>query len=194
VTILVLLTANSLCGSWTLFTPRHHNSLPLRHWGTCLNSVVSWYPAGIFLDIVGIVIYIYSLLSSWVSWCMLTLLTFTGVSRWLSDVDCVQFAIRCVYIVYNMLFVVAYNNNNEKFTLRHKMQNKLRGAVHCTSAKHMTSILKHVAEAFPPARQGTILNSHRVIGIATNRPTSMVLNCDLVTGCSLTSYPGHNYL
>jgi len=29
----------------------------------------------------------------------------------------------------------------------------------------MTSILRHVAEAFPPARQGTILNSHRVIGI-----------------------------
>jgi len=46
------------------------------------------------------------------------------------------------------------------------------------------------AEAFPPARQGTILNSHRVIGIATN--TSMVLNCALVTGCSLNSYPGHN--
>jgi len=41
----------------------------------------------------------------------------------------------------------------------------------CTSAKRMTSILRHVAEAFPPARQGTILNSHRVIGIATN--TSM---------------------
>jgi len=27
----------------------------------------------------------------------------------------------------------------------------LRGAGHCTSAKRMTSILKHVAEAFPPA-------------------------------------------
>jgi len=37
----------------------------------------------------------------------------------------------------------------------------------------MTSILRHVAEAFPPARQGTILNSHGVIGIATN--TSIVL-------------------
>jgi len=35
------------------------------------------------------------------------------------------------------------------------------------------------AEAFPPARQGSILNSHRVIDIATN--TSMVLNCALVT-------------
>jgi len=59
---------------------------------------------------------------------------------------------------------------------------------HCTSAKRMTSILRHVAEAFPPARQGTTLNSHRVIGIATN--TSMALNCALVTGCSLTSNPG----
>jgi len=56
---------------------------------------------------------------------------------------------------------------------------KLKGAVHCTSAKRMTSILRHVAEAFPPARQGTILNSHRVIGIATN--TSIMLNCALVT-------------
>jgi len=60
---------------------------------------------------------------------------------------------------------------------------------HCTSSKRVTSILRHVAEAFPPARQGTILNSHRVIGIATN--TLMGLNCALVTGCSLTSYPGH---
>jgi len=58
---------------------------------------------------------------------------------------------------------------------------------HYTSAKRMTSILRHVAAAFRPARQGTILNSHRVIGIATN--ASMVLNCALVTGCSLT-YPG----
>jgi len=58
--------------------------------------------------------------------------------------------------------------------------------------KRMTSILRHVAEAFPPARQGTILNSHRVTGIATN--TSMVLNYALVTGCSLTSYPGQSYM
>jgi len=27
--------------------------------------------------------------------------------------------------------------------------------LHCTSAKRMTSILRHVAEAFPSARQGT---------------------------------------
>jgi len=59
---------------------------------------------------------------------------------------------------------------------------------HCTSAKLMTSMLRHIAEAFPRASQGTILNSHQVIGIATN--TSMVLNSAFVTGCSLTSYPG----
>jgi len=62
----------------------------------------------------------------------------------------------------------------------------------------MTSILRHVAEAFPSARQGTILNSHRAIGISTN--ILMVLNwafSDLhnddsrcrSAGCSLTSYP-----
>jgi len=45
----------------------------------------------------------------------------------------------------------------------------------CTSAKRMTIILRHVAEAFPPARQETILNSHRVSGIATNN--SMVSFC-----------------
>jgi len=57
---------------------------------------------------------------------------------------------------------------------------KLKGAGNCTSAKRMTSILRHVAEAlFPAARQGKILNSHRVIGIATN--TLMGLNCALVT-------------
>jgi len=48
----------------------------------------------------------------------------------------------------------------------------------------MTSIMRHVAEAFSPARQGTILNSHRVIGIATN--TSMMLNCALVTYIRMT--------
>jgi len=59
---------------------------------------------------------------------------------------------------------------------------------HCTSAKCMTSILRHVAEAFPPPRQGTILNSHRVIGIATN--TSMVLNCAIVTYVRMTADAG----
>jgi len=45
--------------------------------------------------------------------------------------------------------------------------------------------LRHFAEAFPPARQGTILNNHRVIGIATN--TSMVLNRTLVTYIMMTA-------
>ena len=78
-----------------------------------------------------------------------------------------------------------------------KCRSKLRGADHCTLAERMTSILRHVAEAFPPVRQGTILNNRRIIGNVIN--TSMVLNCALVTyanddcrgmtaGCSLTSY------
>jgi len=49
----------------------------------------------------------------------------------------------------------------------------------------MTSILRHVEEAFPPARQGIIINSHQVIGIATN--TSMVLNCALGTYIMMTA-------
>jgi len=52
----------------------------------------------------------------------------------------------------------------------------------------MTSILRHVTEAFPPAKQGTILNSHRVIGISTN--TSMVLNYALVTYLMMTADVG----
>jgi len=59
---------------------------------------------------------------------------------------------------------------------------------HCTSAKRMTSILRHVTEAFSPARQGTILNSHRVISIATN--TTMLLNCALVTYMMMTADVG----
>jgi len=69
-----------------------------------------------------------------------------------------------------------------------KCRSKLKGAGHCASAKRMTSILRHIAEAFPPVRQGTILNSHRVIGIATN--TSMVLNCALVTYMMMTADVG----
>jgi len=65
---------------------------------------------------------------------------------------------------------------------------RLKGTGHCTSAKRMTSMLKHAAEAFPPAMQGIILNSHRVIGIATN--TSMVLNCALVTYIMMTADMG----
>jgi len=64
-------------------------------------------------------------------------------------------------------------------------QTQRRIKSHCTSAKRMTRILRHVSQAFPPARQGTILNSHRVIGIATN--TSMVLNCALVTYIMITA-------
>jgi len=52
----------------------------------------------------------------------------------------------------------------------------------------MTSILRHVAVAFPPVRQGTILNFHRVIGIAIN--TSMVQNCALVTYIMVTADAG----
>jgi len=46
----------------------------------------------------------------------------------------------------------------------------------------------HVEEAFPPNNQGTILNSCRVISIATN--TSMVLNCALVTYIMMTADVG----
>jgi len=57
----------------------------------------------------------------------------------------------------------------------------------------------HPVEAFPLAKQGTIQNNPRVIGIATNTP--MVLNCvwivvfsgDAITGCSIKSYPGPKY-
>jgi len=48
--------------------------------------------------------------------------------------------------------------------------------------------LRHVAEAFPHARQGTILNNHRVISIATN--TSKVLNCAIVTYIMMTANVG----
>jgi len=51
----------------------------------------------------------------------------------------------------------------------------------------MTSILSHVTEAFPPARQGTTINNHRVIGAAN---TSIVLNCVLVTYIIMTAIAG----
>ena len=72
--------------------------------------------------------------------------------------------------------------------LRLKMHCKLRGAGHCTSAGRMTSVLWHIAETFPPARQWTILNNHRVIGIATN--TSVMLSCTLVTYLMMTAEVG----
>jgi len=82
-----------------------------------------------------------------------------------------------------------FNNNNLSFLLRLKHELcQLKGAGRCTLAKRMTSILRHVAEAFPPARQGTILNSHRIINIAAN--TSMVLNCALVTYIMMTAGVG----
>jgi len=52
----------------------------------------------------------------------------------------------------------------------------------------MTSILRHVLDAFPPARQEKILNSHRVIGVATN--TSVVLKCALMTYIMMTADVG----
>jgi len=64
---------------------------------------------------------------------------------------------------------LSYSKNNQALIMKDDIS-QIKS--HCTSAKRMTSILRHVAEAFPPARQGTILNSHRVISIATN--TSMV--------------------
>jgi len=85
-----------------------------------------------------------------------------------------------------------HNNNINDLTLflycALNMLCKLKGADHCTSAKRMTSILRYVAEAFPPAKQWTIINSHRVIGMATN--TSMVLNCVLVTYIMMTADVG----
>ena len=38
----------------------------------------------------------------------------------------------------------------------------------CTATGRMTSMLRHVAQTFPSAKQETILNNHQVIGIATN--------------------------
>jgi len=56
------------------------------------------------------------------------------------------------------------------------------------SLQLMTSILRQLAEAFPPARQGTILNNDRVIDIFANTP--MVLNCALVTYIMMTADAG----
>ena len=66
-----------------------------------------------------------------------------------------------------------------------KCRSKLTGAGHCTSVGRMTRILRHVVEAFPPIKQGTILNNHLVIGTATN--TSMMLNRALVTYLMMTT-------
>jgi len=50
--------------------------------------------------------------------------------------------------------------------LKHAMQTQRRKSLHI--GKTHDQHLEAFAEAFSPARQGTILNSHRVIGIATN--------------------------
>jgi len=52
----------------------------------------------------------------------------------------------------------------------------------------LISSFRHVAEAFPPARQGTILNPYPVLCIATN--TSMEPNCALVTYIMMTADVG----
>ena len=57
-----------------------------------------------------------------------------------------------------------------------------------TAAGSLPSILKHVAEAFPPPRQESILNNHEIITIATN--TQVVLNCFLVTYQMMTAEVG----
>ena len=65
------------------------------------------------------------------------------------------------------------------------MQSKFRGSGHCTSAGRITSILWDITEEFPPARQGTILKNHRVIGITIN--TSMMLSCALAATLMMTA-------
>ena len=94
------------------------------------------------------------------------------------------------HISYYISYHISYHNNNNSrtFILRLIMQCKLRGAGHCSWARRITSILWHIAEAFLPVRQGTILTNHRVIGIATN--ISMVLCCALVTYPMMTAEVG----
>jgi len=92
-----------------------------------------------------------------------------------------SFAIVLNSIVIIMIIIITRN-----VYCAAKCRSKLRDAGHCKSAKRMTSIMRHVAEAFPPARQRTIiLNSHQAIAIVTN--TSMVLNCALVTYIMMTA-------
>jgi len=69
---------------------------------------------------------------------------------------------------------------NEKFILRGKLRSKLRGAGHCTLVKSKTSVLRHIAEEFPPAaRQWKILNFHRVINIALVTNIMMIADVGL---------------
>jgi len=72
------------------------------------------------------------------------------------------------------------NNNNLTFIIRrkHAMQTQRRRSLHIgkTHDQHLE------------ARQGTILNNHRVIGVATN--TSKVLNCVTATYLLMTADVG----
>jgi len=44
--------------------------------------------------------------------------------------------------------------------LKHAMQTQRRRSLHIGKTDDQTTILRHVLETFPPARQGTILNSY----------------------------------
>ena len=107
------------------------------------------------------------------------------------------------YVIYNLyvlsktlLFmtqfmtnIIFYDNKLLTCIASQKCNSKLScSAGHCTLAGCMTRMLRHVAEAFLPARQGTILNNHRVIGIAAK--TIMILNCGLVTYLMMTADVG----
>jgi len=84
--------------------------------------------------------------------------------------------------------VLGLNNNNKKFILRRKMQKQTQRRRSLHIAKTYDHHLEACCGGFPPARQRTILNSHRVLGIATN--TSMVLNYALVTYIMMTADVG----
>jgi len=75
-------------------------------------------------------------------------------SKWLTN-PWGEFAYFCA-----VLKIQFYYNNNENCILRRKVQKQTQ-----RRRSLYIGILSHVAEAFPFARQGTILNSHRVIGI-----------------------------
>ena len=74
--------------------------------------------------------------------------------------------------------------------LKTKWRIKLKGADHCTAAGRMTSILRHVAEAFSLARQGTILNTTESSAVLTKKLRLSDLPNDdsrgRTAGCSLT--------
>jgi len=80
-------------------------------------------------------------------------------------------------MTYQLTGRYPYRPNNKNILtfilrLKHAMQTQRRRSLHI--GKTHDQILRHVAEAFRPARQGTILNSHRVIGIAVKLP---ILQC-----------------